>query len=48
MARLIFALWEVCQMVSISLPYSDAAGDISRVKIELLDYRMTSMTHINN
>ena len=42
MARLIFALWEVCQLVSIALPYSDAAGDISRVKLELLDYRMTS------
>ena len=34
-------------MVSITLPYSDAAGDISRVKIELLDYRMTSMITYN-
>ena len=42
MARLIYALWEVCQMTTICHPYRNDPEAIRRLKVELLDYRMSS------
>ena len=41
MAKMIFILWELCQMVTVTMPFSYAAGDVNRIKLELMDYRMS-------
>ena len=42
MARIIYILWEVCQMVSVCNKFKQSTGDVFGVKVQLLDYRMTS------
>lgn len=42
MARAICLLWELCQMVTLITPFTNAAGDLARVKLELTDYRLSS------